>query len=147
MMKKILLRGSLGMLIGVSIGYLITIVLSLCWGHGYYSACVPQLIDIMGSEISAVILQTVLCALLGAAFAASSVIWEIESWSIFKQSGLYFLITSVVMMPIAYLLYWMEHSIIGFVKYFGIFTFIFIIVWLIQYLMMKINIKKINEKL
>ncbi len=147
MLRKILLRGSLGTLIGVSVGYLITIILSLCWGHGHYSACVPQLIDIMDSEISAVILQTFLCALLGASFAASSVIWEIESWSILKQSGLYFLISSVVMMPIAYFLYWMEHSVIGFIKYFGVFTLIFIIVWLIQYIIMLINIKNINQKL
>ena len=49
--KQIFLRGLLGIPLGITIGYLITIVLSLVWGNGYYSPCVPSLASIMGSEI------------------------------------------------------------------------------------------------
>jgi predicted MFS family arabinose efflux permease len=107
---------------------------------------VPSLIDTMGSEISAVVLQTVLCGLLGSVFAASSVIWEMDDWSIAKQTGIYFLILTVVMMPIAYFTNWMEHSIIGFIIYFGIFVGIFIVVWLVQYLIWKKKVNKLNTK-
>lgn len=109
--------------------------------------CVPELVRVMGSEIQAVIVQTVLCALLGMVFAASSVIWEFESWSIARQTGLYFLVTSAVMMPFAYFLHWMEHSLAGFLSYLGVFAIIFILIWLFQYMIIRHNIKKINSGL
>lgn len=145
--KKIMLRAISGLPIGLSIGYLITIVISLIWADGYYAACVPALAETMGNEINAVILQALLCAILGMGFGGCSVIWEIEDWSISKQTGIYFLIVSLIMMPIAYVTYWMEHSFLGVVSYFGIFAFIFAIVWVIQYARAKRNVKRINEKM
>ncbi len=147
MKKKVIKRAFLGFPLGITMGYLITIVLSLVWANGYYMSCVPALISIMGSEINAVILQTVLCGILGAGFAASSVIWEMDNWSIVKQTGIYFLIVSVIMLPIAYFTYWMEHSLAGFLTYFGIFVLIFIIIWLIQFILGKHSVKQMNKKL
>lgn len=147
MKKQILLRGMLGFPLGITIGYLITILISLRWANGYYSACVPELITTMGNEIKAVILQALLCGLLGVGFGVSSVIWEIEHWSIIKQTGIYFMIVSIIMMPMAYLMYWMEHSIKGFLTYFGIFVFIFIFIWIIQFIIGKRTVKKMNENL
>lgn len=114
MKKKIIKRSLLGFPLGITMGYLITILISLGWANGYYSPCVPELISLMGNEINAVILQTILCGILGVGFAASSVIWEMDSWSSVKQTGIYFSIISVIMLPIAYFAYWMEHSVVGF---------------------------------
>lgn len=147
MKKKILLRAISGLPIGLSIGYLITIAISLIWADGYYASCVPELAERMGSEINAVILQALLFGILGMGFGGCSVIWEIENWGIAKQTGIYFLIVSLIMMPIAYITYWMEHSIWGIVSYFGIFTFIFAIIWAVQYGRAKHNVKKMNEKM
>lgn len=147
MKKKIILRSGLGFPIGITIGYFITIFISLCWADGYYSPCVPELISIMGNEINAVILQAFLCGILGIGFAASSVIWEIEHWSIVKQTGIYFLIVSVIMMPVAYLTYWMEHSPAGFLSYFGIFALIFVLIWIVQFFIGRHNVKKMNTSL
>ncbi len=147
MKKQPFVRGLLGFPLGIAIGYIITIIISFSSGQGYYYPCAPALVKEMGNEINAVILQTVLSGLLGASFAASSIIWEIDNWSIAKQTGIYFLITAFVMMPIAYFTNWMEHSLIGFVSYFGIFVVIFIFVWLIQYIILKNKIKKMNDKL
>ena len=147
MKKKIIKRSLLGIPLGITMGYLITILSSLVWANGYYSACVPELIAIMGNEINAVILQTILCGILGAVFAASSVIWEIDSWSIVKQTGIYLIIILVIMLPIAYFAYWMEHSVVGFLIYFGIFTLIFVIIWVIQFSIGRYNVRKMNGKL
>ncbi len=87
-----------------------------------------QLIAIMGNGINAVILQTILCGILGTGFAAGSVIWKRDNWSIVKQTGIYFSIISVIMLPIAYFAYWMEHTVTGFLSYFGIFVYIFIFI-------------------
>ncbi len=145
MKKKILLRGALGFPLGITIGYLISIFVSLIWARGYYVPCEPELIATMGNEIKAVIFQAALCGILGAGFGGSSVIWEAEEWSLVKQTGIYFLFVSIVMMPVAYFNYWMEHSIGGFLSYFGIFVFIFGIIWVIQFLIGRQTVKKMND--
>lgn len=147
MKKKIILRSILGFPIGIAIGYLITILVSLGWAGGYYAPCVPELISAMGNEINAVTLQALLCGVVGAGFAASSVIWEIENWGIIKQTGIYFTIASIIMLPIAYFLYWMEHSVVGFLSYFGIFVFIFVFIWIVEFVIGKQNVKKMNQNL
>ncbi len=144
MKKKILLRGALGFPLGIAIGYLISIFVSLVWAKGYYVPCEPQLITMMGNEIRAVIFQAALCGILGAGFAGGSVIWEAEEWSLVKQTGIYFLLMSVIMMPVAYFTYWMEHSLGGFLSYFGVFAFIFGIIWVIEFLIGRQTVKKMN---
>lgn len=147
MKKKLFLRGALGFPIGIAIGYVITICISLRWAGGYYSPCAPELAEALGNEIRAVVLQALLCGLLGAGFAASSVIWEMESWSLVRQTGVYFLIISLIMLPIAYAAYWMEHSAAGFLSYFGVFVLIFAVIWGVQFAIGKRNVKKMNEKI
>lgn len=147
MKKKIVLRGILGFPLGVAAGYLITIIISLIWANGYYSPCVPELAAIMGSEIKAVSLQALLSGILGTGFAAISVIWEIENWSIVKQTGIYFIISSLIMLPIAYFTHWMNHSLKGVLSYYGIFILIFVIIWIVQYIIARKNVKKMNETL
>lgn len=145
MKKKIFLRSISGFPLGLAIGYLITIIFSLIWANGYYTPCVPELIVMMGNEINAVLLQAFLCGILGMGFAASSVIWEMDDWGLVKQTGIYFLIVSVIMLPIAYITYWMEHSLKGVLSYFAIFAFIFAVVWIIQYIRAKQSVKKMNQ--
>lgn len=48
---------------------------------------------------------------MGLGFAMVSVIWELDSWSLAKQSSIYFLIACIIMFPIAYITNWMKHSI------------------------------------
>lgn len=147
MKKKAIERGLLGIPIGIAISYVITILISLGWGDGSYYPCVPALIESAGSEIGAVLIQTVLGALLGLVYGAASVIWEMEEWSLAKQTVVCFLIYSVSMLPIAYAANWMEHSLSGVLVYFGIFCAIFVIIWISQYLGWKHRIKKINHKI
>ena len=147
MKRKIVLRSLLGFPLGLVIGYMITIIISLIFADGYYSPCVPELITTMGSEINAVLLQAFLLGVLGSGFAAASVIWEIEDWGLVKQTGIYFLIVSVIMMPIAFVTHWMEHSMKGILSYFGIFFIIFVAIWIIQYAIAKHNVKKMNDVL
>lgn len=147
MVKTAVLRGLLGFPLGIALGYLITIILSLAFGHGSYSPAVPGLIEETGSEINAVLLQAVLCGILGSGFAAASLIYEVETWSLVKQTALYFLVASVVMLPIAFFAHWMERSVLGFALYFGIFVAIFVVVWIIQFFYWKLKIAKLNQKL
>lgn len=147
MKNKVFLRGLLGFPLGIAIGHIISVLGSLFLKDGTFQFCTPSLIALVGNEINAVILQTLLCGVIGVSFAASSVIWELENWSILKQTGFYFLINAVFMLPTAYLLNWMEHSLAGFLIYLGIFILYFAIIWMIQYFIWKHIIKKMNAKI
>lgn len=137
----------LGFPLGLAIGYVISIIISLIWAGGYYSPCVPELAEAMGSEINAVLVQALLSGILGTGFGATSVIWEIEDWGIVKQTGIYFLINSVIMMPTAYVTRWMEHSAKGVLRYFGIFACIFVVIWVMEYSIARRNVIRMNETL
>jgi len=145
MKKKLFSRVFIGLLGGVVISYLITIGISLVIGDGNYYPCVPSLMEQFGNEVTAVIIQTVLSAVLGAGFAGSSIIWEKDEWSLLKQTSIYFGIVSVLMMTVAYICEWMEHSVKGVLSYFAIFVVIFVVVWVVQYLIWKVRISKIKE--
>ncbi len=145
MKKKLLFRLFAGLLGGIAINYSITIGISVVIGDGNYYPCVPSLIERFGDEVAAVIIQAVLSAVLGAGFAGCSIIWEKEEWSLFKQTSIYFLIVSVLMMTAAYICEWMEHSVKGVLSYFVIFFAIFIVVWIVQYMIWKVRISKIKE--
>lgn len=146
-MKKAILRALLGFPLGVFVGLVISVVISLIMEDGAYMPVVPSLLDQCGNEISAVILQYTLCGVLGGASAAGSVVWEIEHWSLLKQTVVYFSILAVTMLPVAYFAHWMEHSLVGFASYFAIFIGMYAIIWVIQYFIWKNKIKQMNEKI
>lgn len=66
MKKKMLKRGLLGLPLGIAIGHIITLIISAGFGDGGYYPVTPELIDAMGGALNAVILQTVLCGIMGA---------------------------------------------------------------------------------
>ena len=145
MKKKMMKRMWIGLPVGIAMGYIITLIISACIGDGAFYPVAPEFAEKMGNELNAVILQTVLCGVIGVGFAAASVIWELDSWSLAKQSGVYFLVIGIILLPIAYVANWMQHSVVGFLSYIGIFAGIFFAVWLSQYLCWKQRIKKMND--
>ena len=146
MTKKIMKRMWIGLPVGIAMGYIITLIISAFIGDGIFHPVTPELVEKMDNELNAVILQTVLCGVLGVGFAAASVIWELDSWSLAKQSGVYFLVIGILLLPIAYVANWMQHTVVGFLSYIGIFVGIFIAAWLSQYLCWKQRIKKMNDR-
>ncbi len=146
-MKKAILRGLVGFPIGVTIGYAITIAISLIFADGYYSPAVPAMIEMCGSEINAVLLQFVLCGIMGTVCAAISVVWENDKLSLLAQSAINFFAMTITMIPIAYICHWMEHSVAGVLQYIGIFAGIYVMIWISQYISYKIGIRQINQKI
>lgn len=147
MKKKVLMSALWGFPVGIAIGHVITILLSFARGDGGFYPCMPELISAMGGELQAVTLQTLLYGCIGTSFSASSRIWQMDGWSLLRQTGVYFLINAAVLLLAAYILRWMHRSVVGFLIYLGIFTLIFALAWVIQYGIWKHSLKKINQKL
>lgn len=147
MKKNILLRCLIGAPLGLAISTIITIVISVATGDGTYYAVVPELIGDCGGELNAVILQSVLSFLYGAAWAGATAIWEIERFSITKQTILHLVICSAATLPIAYFCRWMPHNGQGIAIYFGTFIAVYCVIWLVLYTGMKRRIRQLNEKI
>lgn len=147
MKKKMICRSLLGMPIGIAISYVITILISVRVGDGSYYPVVPTLETTLGSEIVAVLIQLICSAVYGAVFAGASVIWEIESWSLFRMTVTHMLVISVVSFPIAWLMMWIPRDFWGAVIYFAIFFAIYAVIWFSQYGTMKKKIAQLNAGL
>ena len=117
MKKKVAIRCLIGAPIGVAINTIITIAISLIVGDGRFYAVVPELIADCGTEINAVLLQTICSLLYGAAWAGASIIWEVDNWSILRQTTTHLIICSLCTFPIAYFMRWMNHSILGILSF------------------------------
>ena len=59
MKKKMIQRGLLGFPLGIAIGFVITVIISMCIGDGSFYPVTPELIDTMKNELNAVILQNI----------------------------------------------------------------------------------------
>lgn len=147
MKKRIIVFCLLGAPIGLAISTWILIIISLTVGDGNFYPVVPELINDCGSELNAVLLQTLLSMLYGAVFAGASLIWKIDSFSLLKQTVLHLLICSLATFPIAYTTRWMSHDLKGILLYFGTFFSIYVIIWLFLYRSIKKRILQINARL
>lgn len=147
MKKKILLRAMLGFPLAIFMSYTISLIISLVMGDGKFYTVAPEMIAPAGSELNATLLQYLLSGLLGAGFAAGSLIWEVESWSITKRTVLHLILSAVVMFPIAYWSYWMPHTPLGVLLYILIFVGIYAGIWAGQYFTWMRKIQDINRKL
>ncbi len=139
------LRALVGAPIGLAISTAITIIISLVIGKGEYFAVVPELASDFGSEVNAVLIQALCSMLYGAAFAGASVIWDTD-WSLTKMTVIHLLICSAATFPIAYLMRWMDHTVGGVLKYFGVFLLIYLIIWVSQYARIRKSIAALNKK-
>ncbi len=147
MKKEILKRVLIGSFVGIAIGQIISVIISLCLGTGEFVVCAPQFTESVGNEAAAGAVQTLLCAVIGAGFAGASVTWESEKLSFAAQTGICFGIYAVIMLPLAYFSYWIEHTAAGFLSYLAIFIGAFIVMWIGQYFSWKKKIRDINEKI
>lgn len=145
-MADIAVRCLNGAPIGIAINTVIAIVVSLLAGDGTFYAVVPELADDCGTELNAVILQVIFSLLYGAAWGGASIIWQMEEWSLLRQTVTHLAVISLATYPVAWCMRWMEHSIFGVILYFGIFFAIYLFIWCSQYFAMKKRIRQMNAK-
>ena len=147
MKKKVISRILLGAPLGIAVCYIITLIVSVCIGDGNYYPVHPALINDFGSEINAALIQTSAGMIIGALYAGTSVIWEMEKWSILRMTLTHLLATSVPVLPLAWLMRWVPRTAAGVLVYLAIFFGIYLLIWLIQYAVMKKKISAMNKKL
>ncbi len=148
MKKKILFRSFFGAPIGVTISLIITVIFSLCTGHGEYYPAPHELVDWCGgNETTAVIVQMICSMIVGAVCSGASVIWEIEKWNLLKQTLINFAVIAVPFFGLGYIMNWMPHHIYGALGYVGGFAGGYVVMWCAIYFSIKAKLKKMNKQL
>lgn len=147
MKKKLLYRCLLGAPIGVTVSLIITVIFSLSMGHGEYFPAPHELTDWCGNATTAVIVQLICSLFIGAVGGGSSVIWEIEKWSLLKQTLVHFAVLALPFFGVGYILHWLPHILYGAIAYVGAFILLYVIIWLSTYFSIRAKIKKMNRHL
>ncbi len=147
MKKQVILRGLFGAPIGLFITTAIAIGISYSVGNGSFYPVAPALAEHCGSELNAVFFQTVMSLLYGAVFGGASAIWEMERWSLLRQTVTHLAVVSLTTLPVALLLGWMQPSLGGFLGYFGLFLAIYAVIWLSIWLPIRRRLRRINRSL
>ena len=147
MISKIIKRAVLGFVYGIFIGQTILILESLFTGDGNFYPVSEYLLQHTDTILAAVIIQYFVTALIGITFACTTVIFEIDSWSITGQTVLHFVITSVVMFIAGFLCGWFPHTPVSTLIWFAVFIVIYVIMWGCLTIYYRKQTKKINEAL
>lgn len=146
MKKKVLLRTLVGAPLGFLISSAIALIISFVIGDGAYYPVIPALIEDCGGELRAVLLQGACSLLYGAAWGGASVIWEMERWSLLRQTVTHLVICSSATFPVAYFMRWMPRNVGGIFGYYGIFLGIYAFIWLMTYVSMRARVRAFNQK-
>ena len=145
--KEAVKRAIMGFIYGVFIGQTILILESLMARDGNFYPVAASLVELAGTKIGAVIIQYFLTGIIGTTFAATTVLFEIDSWSLLRQTILHFIITSIVMYIAGFLCGWFPHKLSSTLIWFGIFIVIYVIFWISFSSYYKNKVKKMNEAL
>ena len=147
MKKAIVKRAILGFIYGVFIGQTILILESLMKLDGNFYFVAGSLVELAGTKLGAVIIQYFITGLIGTTFAATTVIFEMDSWSLLRQTITHFVITSIVMYVAGFLCGWFPHTVVSTLIWFGVFIVVYVIFWFCFSAYYKNKVKKMNEAL
>ena len=146
MFKKILTRCLVSAPISILISQIIALCISLGMGSGEYFPVHPDFAALFENEITPVIVQMLLIGLISAAFAAGSVVFEIEKWGFLKQGLVHFAITAAVLLPVC-MICWRPADIKGVIITIISLFFTYACTWLSRYFVWRHEIKKLNAKI
>ena len=143
MKKKVLLRALLGAPLGVFICQSIALIMSITRGELVVVAIPAAQME----PVSAALLQYVMSALLGATFAGASCIFELDRWSLLKQTIIHFFTVMPVMFIVTYVCQWVPFELAHILGFIGVFLATYILCWYTQYRFWSRKVRDVNKML
>lgn len=108
---------------------------------------VPEYAAFFDNPFMALMVQTLLCGLIGFAFGCCSVIMEIAKWSMVRQAVVHFLLTACVWVPVSIFCWGLGRYLISFVSVFLSMVFTYTVVWTCQIIICRREVARINAQL
>ena len=147
MLKNAIIRGIKSFIYAIAVNVLLALIITSLVNEPGFVPVVPDYAAHFDSNITALLLQFVLVGLTSAAYGAGSVIYELERWSLLRQSVVYFIATTVIWVPVSIFCWGINKYSTAFVSIITSYVSSYVIVWLIQYHLCKKSVSKINQKL
>ncbi|MDR2108088.1 MAG: DUF3021 domain-containing protein [Coriobacteriales bacterium] len=135
--KSAISRTLLGFPLGMTIGVIFVLATSFAAGDGRLHPVTPALLQWMPDELTATFWQFILCGVLGAICSGSSILFEIEHWSLARQTAVHFLLMVGSLISIASVCGWTSptgFSLLDTVIYLAISVLVYLIIWFCMYL-------------
>ena len=107
MVKKVLQRTLMGFVIGMPVGTLILIFLSYV-SEGGAVLFTPALLERTGNEATALLAQTLLSGVVGAAGMGGTCLFDLDGWSVPAAALAHWTVYTLVFLPIGFFLGWLE---------------------------------------
>ena len=134
-MKQLKTKLALRILLGAVISMLIST--TLCAFGGFVEEDFFRPADLF--------FQIVGAGIFGAVANGSAIVYEIESWSLLKVTAFHYAIAIGGFVITSLLLHWFTHTILLIMV--AVMTLIYIGIWLVNYLLCKRDVRKMNEGL
>ena len=143
MLKRILARGMFSYLISVTAQVVVILILGLC---GATQVTTPDFTARVGNPLTAMALQSLLIGLIGFAFGAGSLLFEVERWSFLKQGAVHLTLTAVVWIGVE-LICFSPVTLPTVLSFAGSATLTYGVTWGIQYLVWRREVRRLNAQI
>lgn len=132
-LKQVLLRGVIGSLIGLSIGYTVVLGLSLSQGS----------VELAGHVL---LFNYLAAVIVGFYMAASSVVFDVEEWSLMKQTTVHSLL-NLPYLIVAFKIKWVPETLVGQLLFVVFYFTLYSLIWLGSKIYWTRKLKKMNDDL
>ncbi|QHT46184.1 DUF3021 domain-containing protein [Halobacillus sp. ACCC02827] len=80
-------------------------------------------------------------------FSVTPLLFEIESWSLFRQTAVHFLIVTCLFFPLSAWVGWMPFTLTSLLFFIAVFLVLYGVIWLGFYLYFRHESRKLNQQL
>ncbi len=147
MIKQILVRGCNSFAYSIAITCVLQILVLVIYGDPSYIPMLPEYREHFSNPYLAMLTQHIFIGIASASFGAGSVLMELEKISLLVQSILYFILTSLVWIPISCFC-WGLHKYPQTLVTVGLsYGVSYAISWFFQYRLCQRNVEEINKRI
>lgn len=147
--KKAIGRAFMGFGLGAVICVMITTFFATYYAaDGNLYVCSQSFTERIGDPFRAFVLEILISGIYGAVIMGSTIVYEIESWSLVRVTVTHFVIWVFCFFTVGFFLGWISpKDVTGCVVSFAFWAAIYFLIWLINYISYKNEIKEINAEL
>ena len=147
--QRVIMLSSIGFGLGVIAGTIIAAFSgTLSHDDGTMYLCAPELIEAVGDPLTAFTIQAIVLGFQGVLAMGGSAVYSIEKWSVLRCTLTHYLAVMAGIYTCAFTLRWFSISDTrAILIMFLILTPPYFLIWLINYISYKMELKKINSEL
>lgn len=143
--KKIARLGINGITYGVTVGMILSLIFSYLAGSSSYYPSIPAFVAEFNNNLTATLISVLLWMVIGLFSAYSSIIFELENISLLIKTVIHFCLVYAIVLAVGIYLKWFTTN--GFILVTISFVVVYTAIWVITWLTIKNDIKRINKQI